>query len=411
MDQLRAGAPWRRRTDDASEGQANDQPQLMGIAYLGFVVMGVSAGLVGVAWPSIRATFDVGLDALGVVLGATTCGYILASLNTGRIISWMGVGPALIVSSIVAALGLLGYALAPTWWTLLLAAVVAGAGAASIDAGLNTYVAVCADARAVSWLHASFGLGVALGPAIMTVILSSGRSWHYGYGLASVLFLILALVFRLTLPRWRAVRCAATPGRGGVVARVRSLDTLRLPAIWLALLLAFSYAGTEKTAGQWSYTLFTEARAVPVGVAGVWTTIFWSSFTIGRLLSGFFVGRLTVARILHLSMMGMICGSVLIAVSADGSLNLSGLAVLGISLAPVYPLFVATTPRRVGVAHAASAIGFQMSAAALGAAILPGLVGVFAEGVGLEVIGPALVAASIVVSILCERVIVSTTGG
>ena len=411
MAQPQSGVPRPPGPDGASERQASDQPQLMGLAYLGFVILGVSAGLLGVAWPSVRATFNVGLDALGVVLAATTCGYILSSLNSGRIISLVGLGPTLVVSSIVAGLGLLGFALAPVWGALILAAVVAGAGAASIDAGLNTYVAVCADARAVNWLHASFGLGVALGPAIMTVILSSGRSWRYGYGLGCLLLLLLAAVYRLTLPQWQAVRCGTTASRGGTIARVRSLETFYLPAIGLALLLAFSYAGTEKTAGQWSYALFTEARAVPVGVAGVWMTIFWSSFTVGRLLTGFLVESVTVARLLHLSMVGMIGGSLLIAVRLDAPVSVSGLAVLGISLAPVYPLFVATTPRRVGVAHAPNAIGFQMSAAALGAAIVPGLVGVLAESVGLEVIGLVLVAACIAVSVLCEKVIVSKTGG
>jgi hypothetical protein len=38
---------------------------LIGIAFLSFVVMGLNAGLLGVAWPSIRASFGLPLDAIG----------------------------------------------------------------------------------------------------------------------------------------------------------------------------------------------------------------------------------------------------------------------------------------------------------------------------------------------------------
>jgi hypothetical protein len=40
---------------------------LVGLAYLGFVSIGLPDGLLGVAWPSIRAYFDLPLDALGAL--------------------------------------------------------------------------------------------------------------------------------------------------------------------------------------------------------------------------------------------------------------------------------------------------------------------------------------------------------
>ena len=50
---------------------------LLGLAYLGFVSLGLPDGLLGVAWPSIRATFSLRLDALGVLLVSTTAGYVV----------------------------------------------------------------------------------------------------------------------------------------------------------------------------------------------------------------------------------------------------------------------------------------------------------------------------------------------
>ncbi|MBC8161961.1 MAG: MFS transporter, partial [Roseiflexaceae bacterium] len=41
---------------------------LIGLAYLAFISLGLPDGLVGVGWPSIRASFGLPLDALGALL-------------------------------------------------------------------------------------------------------------------------------------------------------------------------------------------------------------------------------------------------------------------------------------------------------------------------------------------------------
>jgi hypothetical protein len=63
---------------------------------------------------------------------------------------------------------------------------------------------------------------------------------------------------------------------------------------------------------------------------------------------------------------------------------------------------ISLTPVRLGRAHAAHAIGFQVSAGYLGAAALPGLAGILARRLGLEVIGPFLFAAALALLVLHE---------
>jgi hypothetical protein len=52
---------------------------LVALAYLGFVSIGLPDGLLGVAWPSIRAYFYLPLDALGALLAMFTIGCCPAS--------------------------------------------------------------------------------------------------------------------------------------------------------------------------------------------------------------------------------------------------------------------------------------------------------------------------------------------
>ena len=63
-----------------------------------------------------------------------------------------------------------------------------------------------------------------------------------------------------------------------------------------------------------------------------------------------------------------------------------GLGVIGIGLAPVFPCLMARTPKRLGAGYAGHAVGFQVSAAMLGAAAIPAAAGLLAERLGLEAV-------------------------
>jgi len=83
---------------------------------------------------------------------------------------------------------------------------------------------------------------------------------------------------------------------------------------------------------------------------------------------------------------------------------------IGFSLAPLFPSLISITPRRVGAAHAANTIGFQVAAGGVGVALLPGFAGVLAESLGLEIVGPFLFAASIVLLLLHESIVHLSAG-
>jgi fucose permease len=68
---------------------------------------------------------------------------------------------------------------------------------------------------------------------------------------------------------------------------------------------------------------------------------------------------------------------------------------------------MAETPRRLGLATANHAVGFQISGAILGAAAVPGLAGVAADRFGLEVVALVPIAAGLAFLALNEALIAS----
>ena len=151
------------------------------IAYLTFVVQGLPAGMIGVAWPSVRETFALSLDAIGLLLVAEMVGNLLASFCGGALVARIGVGRLLLLSVAARGGALLGYGMAPAWWLIVMLGIVAGAGGGAVGVGMNTYFAANHGAARMNWLHASYGLGAAFGPGVMRVILGAGHSWRWGY--------------------------------------------------------------------------------------------------------------------------------------------------------------------------------------------------------------------------------------
>jgi fucose permease len=72
---------------------------LLLVAYASFVVLGMFDGMLGVAWPSLRAAFLQPVDALGLLLAMTMTGHITASFISGRLITGWGLASLLVCSS------------------------------------------------------------------------------------------------------------------------------------------------------------------------------------------------------------------------------------------------------------------------------------------------------------------------
>ena len=358
------------------------------LAYIAFIALGMPDGLLGVAWPSIRTGFSIPLDSLGMLLIAAVTGYMTSSFFSGTLIARMGVGRLLAVSCALTGSALVGYTLAPSWWRMVLLGVMAGLGAGAIDAGLNTYVAAHFGEGLMQWLHASYGIGVTLGPIIMTIALTTFNSWRVGYRVVSGFQIALAFCFVLTLPIWNKKDTSAGSDQPNRLTDYKTTmgETMRQPQVWLSTLLFFMYVGAEVSLGTWSYSLLTESRHIDPAVAGLWTGSYWATFTVGRVIAGLYAKRVGVNRLVQGSLVGALLGAALLLWNPSKLANLLAVALIGFSIAPIFPALISGTSRRVGAHFAANTIGMQMTASGLGTAVIPSLLGVLARQFSLEVI-------------------------
>lgn len=366
---------------------------LIGLIYLAFIALGMSDSLKGVAWPSMRADFSLPIDALGAMMFAATAGYMISSFVSSKLLSRLGIGKMLAISFALMATTLLGYTLVPAWWMVVLLSVAGGLGAGAVDGGLNTYVAANYDEKIMQWLHASYGVGATLGPAVMTFALTSLNSWRAGYQAVVGIQVVLVIVFTLCLPVWKRNEQPAETAAPKKLTDYRTpiRETLKQPRAWLSALLFFLYVGAEMAIGAWTFSLLTESRGISVGMAGFITGSFWGMFTIGRFVAGFFAKKVSVNAMVQGSLVGALAGGLLLVWNPLQLANLLAVAVIGFSFGPIFAALMSGTSQRVGEHYAANTIGMQMAATGLGGATIPALLGVLAKQVSLEAIPICLV--------------------
>ena len=353
------------------------------IALVAFVALGMPDGILGVALPSIRTTFDQPLAGLGQLFLAGTAGYLAGSAASGFLTDRFGTGALLVGSALASAAAFLAFATAPAWPLFLAGGLVLGLGGGGIDAGLNSYMALRHGAASMNLLHACYGIGATIGPLVLTAVLAAGLSWRLPYAGLLVVQLVLLGVYALTGRAWggrrpeRAVAAAPVSGRWLLVAA--------------SLALFFVYTGIEVAAGQWSFTFLTTARAAPTTSAGLAVSAYWAGLTVSRLGAAAAGRRVGPLPLLHGSVAVVLVALVLFWWSPVPAVGVAGLVLAGAGLAPIFPALVTLTPRRVGEGVAARVVGLQLGAAGSGASLVPAGIGVLMQRFGTGLLAPCLI--------------------
>jgi fucose permease len=369
--------------------------------YAAFVSLGLPDGILGAAWPQMRAHFAVDLNDNWPMLALGTCGGALSSFLSGIALRRLGVGKVLVVTTFLTAFVILGYSFGKTFAVITGLAFFLGLGNGAIDAGLNNFVARNLSSRHMNWLHAFWGVGSSLGTVVVSGALATGGTFRTAYLGVGLLQLCLAFAFVLNL---RALPDSSQSPEEQRVEHPAFGVTLALPASWASMATFFAYCGLESGTGLWIASLLHDGRGWTMEAASLMVTLYWGSLTAGRFLIGTVSQRTTPIRIVRTAAVGVLAGTILIALTsvlggrtAAGLVAALGLLVLGLGLSPIFPMLMHDTPRCVGQGHAVNLIGFQGSSAQLGFTLLPIAMGTLMQRYSTEWLGFMLTLLALVV--------------
>jgi fucose permease len=352
------------------------------VVLLSFVALGLPIGLIGVAWPAMRAALDAPATGLGLLLSALTLAQAGSSALAGAVHQRIGTRLMLVGSTLGAAVSLGIVGSSGSWEVALAGALLVGATVGFLDVSVNAYGALTQGIRYLGALHGAWAVGAALGPPIVGLAIVAGGSWRVG-------FFILAGCFLLA-----GAGLARTGLPSATVTHKTSDAQAKIGTVLLGRLMFFLYVGIEVGAGSWSFVRLTDG-GVAVAAAGAAVTGYWAMLALARIGLAVWGDRASAETLLDVALVGTGAAGVAVWLLPIGVSAFVALPLLGFALGAIVPLLVFVTPYRVGRASASTVVGFQFAAAMLGGATIPVAIGYLMELGGSSTLGPAVAVLSV----------------
>ena len=376
---------------------------LLAIIYLAFISLGLPDALLGAAWPSMYPQFDVPVSYAGIISMIIALGTVVSSLQSDRLTKKLGTGKVTALSVLMTALALFGFATSHSFGMLCLWAIPYGLGAGSVDASLNNYVALHYESRHMSWLHCMWGIGASAGPYIMGYALTAGWGWNSGYHIIAVLQIVLTAILLCSLPLWK--QRPAEVLQDGKVQNVKALsirEVLQLAGAREILVCFFCYCALEQTTGLWASSYLTLHKGVSADTAASFASMFYLGITVGRALSGFLTMKLNDVQMIRLGEVIIGIGVLVMLLPFGQSLCLTGLILIGLGCAPVYPCVIHSTPAHFGADKSQAIIGIQMACAYVGTCLMPPVFGLIANHITVALLPVYLLIILVLMMIMHE---------
>lgn len=357
-----------------AQGESKATQSTTAAYYLAFIVLGLVLAVLGPTLPYLAEQTGSQLSQVSFLFTARALGGFSGALFSGRFYDRRAGHPILVSTLVIFFFSLALLPLIPALWLLSLLLFVVGLAEGALDVGVNTLI-VWVHGRGVgpfmNGLHFFFGLGAFLAPIIVAQVLAYNGDVRWAYWILALLVLP-ALVWIGRLPSPPAPAARKEPSA--------SAKTDTLVVVLISAMLAL-YVGAEVSFGGWIFSYTVSMGLAAETTAAYLTSLFWGTFTVGRLLAIPLASRLRPRAIL-IGDLGMALASVALILAwpqAQVALWL-GTAGVGLSLASVFPTALTLAERRMAITGKVTSTFFV--GASLGAMTLPWLIGQLFTAVG-----------------------------
>jgi FHS family glucose/mannose:H+ symporter-like MFS transporter len=340
------------------------------VAHAAFVPTGIVTVLLGPLLPMLAARWlltdaEAG-DLFTAQFLASTGGVALSGLLVPR----FGYRLALLLGLMSMALGVV--ALEGTTWGMGVAAVSCyGIGFGLTTPTSNLLVAEANPDRkavALSLLNFSWSVGAVACPLLVSFFQKSGQTTRFLDFLGAGICLVAISLVGVRMPAPRADPSRSANPRQSLARLLGSPTAVTVGALF------FLYVGSENAVGGWLASYAKRFVENP-GVAWITTpSYFYGSLLLGRLIVPTIFDRIPEVKLARSALALAIAGVAALVASRSMPAVRGSACLIGVGLAPVYPITIAWLSNRFGAAS--TRLGSVMFAlAGFGAASMPWLVG------------------------------------
>ena len=197
---------------------------------------------------------------------------------------------------------------------------------------------------------------------------------------------------------WRATGAefrAKNPRSTGAKDNRMKEALIRLPharVTWLCALFLLGYVGVEVALGGWIVKFMLQVRGAKPFASGMTATGFWMGLTVGRIVLGFITPKLGEKLAIAIYLPLTMALELVFWLVPQFYVSAVAVAFQGFFLGPLFPAAVVAATKLLPRHLHVSAIGFAAAFGGSGAAIFPFAVGAIAEGHGVKVLQPIILA-------------------
>lgn len=337
------------------------------------ILIGLFLSARGAMLPNLAAQANVGLSEIGIIITASSIGFLLSNLYVGRLYDRFPghrvMGTAFIVTAMI--LTLLPMAKSLFW--LFVIFLLSGLTRGAIILGTNTlplWIYGEKSAGVMNALAGFFGAGSILGPLAVSQVLQRTGITNWVYWVTALGFLLLVpAAFLIPSPVIRK-----EPVSNPASIAPHTINENKQIIFLMALFLVF-YVGAEVGLGSWITTFGkTQLPADQVHKAFELASTFWIAVMSGRFLSALLSKKVNTEILLGIDLLGMI-GSLVVIIASNGhwvTLFVSTIT-LGLSMASIFPLVFSLAEEVMDVTGRISSLLFV--GASTGSVIFPLLMG------------------------------------
>lgn len=333
--------------------------------YLSFIVLGLTTAASGPSLLKLAEHTSSALDRISLIFVFGSLGYLIGSFFGGRAYDRLSGHKLMAFTMLVIGIASALIPIARSLEVLLFAMFISGFASGIIDVGGNTLLMWVHGEKAgpfLNGLHFFFGVGSLIAPLLLAQVLLKTGDIHWLYWTFAVVSL------PITIWLW------FLPEPKHAHTEERKPSTFPVIPVVLVMMLFVLYVGLELGFGNWIY-----AYALTLGLeteitAAYLTSVFWGSFTFGRLLGIWISTRLRSRTILFMDIIGCAISTILIMLWKDSTLALwIGTFGLGISMASIFPTLIMLAGERMQITGTIT--GLFLVGSGAGSMLMPWLIG------------------------------------
>ncbi|HEX7543673.1 MAG TPA: MFS transporter [Candidatus Limnocylindrales bacterium] len=344
-----------------------------------FMCTGLDMSVIGPTLPALATQTGSTVGEMGLAFLIGAVGGVLGTLLSGWLFGW---APGRLVLGVAEMLSASLLVLVPQmhlFGVLMAVLIVKGVAVGVVSTGANTLLLWTHGGKAgpfLNALHFFFGLGAFLSPFLLGLLLTAGGAYWQAYVLLAVFDFIVGASVLLFLRPPAPLRTAHDDGTPS-----RAASRYLVAVVLAAMLFLFFYVSAEITFGGWIYTYAVTLNLADAASAAYLTSLFWFTFTIGRLVSIPVAIRLAPAQILAAAFSGVaVFLGLLIAFPASTAVLWIAVAGIGLTMAPIWPSGYTLAVQSIRLTAGVSAA--ILLGDSVGGMVMPGLTGLFMERAG-----------------------------